>query len=140
MAANYDLPAAVDKRVRFFDGQFLQDQDFIDEQKYHLDRERRLSRLLRVTGIAEGLSVVPKVNQVTVTPGMAVDGLGRHLVVAADLVVALPGKQFNQQQGVELSIIYQETPVDMATTGTKSQRRFSESPTVAAVAPSGAVA
>ena len=38
MTANYELPSVVEKRVRFFDGQFLQEQDFIDEQKYHLDR------------------------------------------------------------------------------------------------------
>ena len=39
--ADYVLPDVVEKRVRFFDGQFLQDQDFIDEQNYQLDREHR---------------------------------------------------------------------------------------------------
>ena len=31
-----------DSRVRYFDGQFLGSQDFIDEQRYHIDRLRRV--------------------------------------------------------------------------------------------------
>ena len=57
MAADYTLPPVAEKRTRFFDGQFLTDQDFVDEQKYHLDRQRRHQRLLHVSGICEGLTV-----------------------------------------------------------------------------------
>jgi hypothetical protein len=39
MATDYTLPPVAEKRTRFFDGQFLVDQDFVDEQKYHLDRQ-----------------------------------------------------------------------------------------------------
>ena len=57
MAAITTCPDVVEKRVRFFDGQFLQDQDFVDEQNYHLDRERRHNRLLHGAGIADGPDV-----------------------------------------------------------------------------------
>ncbi len=40
----------VDKRLRYSDGQLLTAQDLTDEQAYHLDRQRRLGRALRVTG------------------------------------------------------------------------------------------
>jgi hypothetical protein len=103
MTADYDMPSAVEKRVRFFDGQYLQDQDFIDEQKYHLDRERRHLRLLHGPGIAEGLAVAAgPANQVIVAPGTAVDSDGRLLVLANSTTVDLPAKGFNGRQGVEL--------------------------------------
>ena len=47
--------ADADKRLRYFNGQFLQQEDFADEQTYHLDRQRRHNRDLHTPGIAEGL-------------------------------------------------------------------------------------
>jgi hypothetical protein len=80
--ADYTEPDYVDRRLRYFDGQFLREQDFIDEQRYHLDRERRLARVAHTPGIVEGLAVtaVPNAPKVTVAPGTAIDGLGRLLV------------------------------------------------------------
>lgn len=139
--ADYTQPDVVNKRVRFFDGQFLQDQDFIDEQRYHLDRQRRLSRLLAVQGIVSGLVVTTDgANEVTVSPGTAVDSLGRMLVLETKLTVRLPAEQFNKQQGVELHIVYRATATEVAQTGGKSERRWDESPKVVAAAPGGAVA
>lgn len=84
MTANYAQPIVMNKRVRFYDGQFLQDQDFIDEQKYHLDRQQRLVRWLHVSGIANGLEVRPTSQpfQVRVTSGTAIDPDSRLLVLA----------------------------------------------------------
>ena len=139
--AVYKPAGPVNKRVRFFDGQFLQDQDFIDEQNYHLDRERRLNRVLRVTGIVEGLTVTSGApNQITVGSGLAVDALGRQLVLAADTTVRLPAAQFNTKQGIALQLVYREAATDISQTGTKSERRWDESPVVAAVGPDTAVA
>jgi Chaperone of endosialidase len=139
--AVYKPAGPVNKRVRFFDGQFLQDQDFIDEQNYHLDRERRLNRVLRVSGIAEGLVVTSGApNQVTVSKGAAVDALGRQLVLAADTTVRLPAAQFSGKQGIALHLIYREIATDVSQTGTKSERRWDESPMLAAVAPDTTVA
>src|SRR3954451_20832299 len=80
--ADYTQPDDVDRRVRYFDGQFLHEQDFIDEQRYHLDRPRRLARLVSTPGIVEGLAVTPVANaaKVTVAAGTALDARGRLLV------------------------------------------------------------
>jgi hypothetical protein len=80
--ADYTEPDYVDRRLRYFDGQFLREQDFIDEQRYHVDRERRLARVAHTPGIVEGLAVtaVPNAPKVTIAPGTAIDGLGRLLV------------------------------------------------------------
>lgn len=82
--ADYTQPEYVDRRLRYFDGQFLREQDFIDEQRYHLDRERRLARVAHTAGVVEGLAVaaVPNAPKVTIAAGTALDGHGRLLVRA----------------------------------------------------------
>ncbi|MFY1671335.1 hypothetical protein ACN27G_15405 [Plantactinospora sp. WMMB334] len=141
--ADYTQPDVVSKRVRFFDGQFLEDQDFIDEQKFHLDRVRRQSRLLRLTGVSEGLTLAAGSEryQLTVAGGMAVDARGRHLVLAAGRTLSL-GQGFANQQNVEVHLAYRESPTDAGqiADGGSSARRWEESPTVVAVAPNGLTA
>ena len=56
MSANYEQSEYIEKRIRYFLGQFLTEQDLIDEQKYHLDRQRRGNRILQVSGICEALT------------------------------------------------------------------------------------
>jgi hypothetical protein len=110
MPANYDLPEnGVVKRVRYFDGLFLKDQDFIDDQKYHTDRQRRPNLLLRVAGICDGLTVLVESNQVKVTSGSALDNHGRLIVLSETLSVDLKG----QAGELDIYISYQEEASDI---------------------------
>ncbi|WNZ08084.1 hypothetical protein [Streptomyces sp. 11x1] len=113
------------------------DQDFIDEQKFHLDRERRQSRLLRLTGVSAGLTVTSGgPSSITVSAGMAVDALGRHLVLAADTTVSVG--DLDGRQDVEVRLAYRETATDVAQTeGVASERRWDESPRLVVIAPDG---
>jgi len=45
------------KRLNYFTGQFLEAQDFIDEQSYHLEMRRRRNRLQMGPGVLDGLGV-----------------------------------------------------------------------------------
>lgn len=73
-----------DERGRYFDGQFLTAQDFVDEQRYHTDRLRRALDLLTVAGVAHGLELAAAGPWLLrLQPGTAVDGRGRLLVVPA---------------------------------------------------------
>lgn len=138
--ADYTQPDVVRKRVRFFDGQFLQDQDFIDEQRYHLDRERRLSRTLGMTGVVAGLGVSKGgPYELIIAPGLAIDTLGRQLIIAEPTSLKLSDK-FARKQNIELRLIYQETATDLAATGSKSERRWDETPRIVALAPDGTAA
>ncbi|MGK7872667.1 MAG: hypothetical protein AB4426_04940 [Xenococcaceae cyanobacterium] len=123
----------VDKRLRYFDGQFLQDQDFIDEQDYHLDRERRPLKCLTIAGVCEGLTVnAPGRNQVTVAPGMAIDARGRQMVLESPEVVDLSTQvpQAGQTKQVNLFIAYHEEASDPATEGSQGNRRWYEKPQI----------
>src|SRR3954451_22738416 len=137
MATDYTLPAVAEKRTRFFDGQFLVDQDFVDEQKYHLDRQRRHQRLLHVSGVCEGLDVrASAANEVTVGPGTAVDADGRTLALAVPVTVALPAETFNDKAGVAVHLTYREQPTDQQKgQGSADDTRWLERPDVVRLLP-----
>lgn len=136
--ADYTQPDDATRRVRFFDGQFLQDQDFADEQKYHIDRHRRLARTLHVTGVVEGFGVRAEgANRVRVTAGTAIDDDGRFVVLAEDRLVDLPAATFNSRTGVRVVAVFREQEAELATTGSRSERRWLEDPQVVAIAPDG---
>lgn len=136
--ADYTQPAAANRRVRFFDGQYLVDQDFVDEQKYHIDRERRLGKVLRISGIVEGLAVsAPGANTIAVAGGTAIDKDGRMIVLAQERRITLTGATFNDKQGIRLLLVFRELETEMATTGSLSERRWSEDPQVVAVTTDG---
>lgn len=70
------------KRLNYFTHQFLREQDFKDEQHYHVEMRRRHNRLFHSWGVAEGLEVQHKgEREITITPGIAIDGEGREVVL-----------------------------------------------------------
>jgi len=82
--------AELDARPRYFDGQFLRSQDFVDEQRYHVDRLRRELRTLHVSGVAAGLAVsADGPMKVSVSAGTAIDPGGRQIVTLSPASVAL---------------------------------------------------
>ncbi|HEX4834358.1 MAG TPA: tail fiber domain-containing protein [Trebonia sp.] len=132
---NYTPPDPVTKRVRFFDGQFLQDQDFIDEQNYHLDRQRRAPRGLGVTGVVAGLEVTTSAQyEMTIAPGEAIDSLGRSIVLGQPLVLTFPP---DVSGSFPVVLLYRDVQTDIATTGGESATRWNESPMAGATLPGG---
>jgi hypothetical protein len=72
------------KRVNYFTHQFLREQDFKDEQSYHIEARRRHNMLLHshAWGVADGLEVKSHGNhQVLIEPGVAIDSAGREIVL-----------------------------------------------------------
>ncbi len=70
------------KRPNYFTHQLLLEQDFKDEQSYHIEMRRRLNRLFHSWGVLEGLEVQRKgEREITITPGVALDREGREIVL-----------------------------------------------------------
>jgi len=125
-----------DKRLRYYNGQFLQQEDFNAEQAYHLDRQRRHNRQLHTFGIADGLvvNVDSNLTSASVSPGTAIDGEGRVIVLTESRTV-----QFNSLTGSVLVVIrYHEETSDPATVGDEGDTRIFEQPEVEVIAESGA--
>lgn len=118
-----------DKRLRYYNGQFLQEQDFTDEQQYHLDRQRRHNRLLHSYGIADGLAVTAEAGStsVAVHPGTAIDKDGRTIVLTEVRSV-----EFEAADSKPLLVViaYSEEPSDPARVGDAGNTRWFERPEV----------
>jgi hypothetical protein len=76
------------ERVNYYERQYLRSFDFAAEQRYHLEMRRRLNLALHLWGIVDGLEIVREpadkskpVEQVYITPGMAIDVAGREIIV-----------------------------------------------------------
>src|SRR6188768_4278327 len=71
------------KRVNYFAGQLLGADDFATEQAYHLSMRRHEQRIARSHGVVEGLELsgTPGGKEITVSPGYAVDAVGREIIL-----------------------------------------------------------
>ena len=134
----------VDERGRYFDGQFLTAQDFVDEQRYHVDRQRRTLDHLTVAGVADGLDVTAAGTwKINVAKGTAIDGQGRLLVLAAaiqnaDVPKDIPGGV------VEVALYYAEVESRLRggtseEAGTRGASRLRELPALEFYMPGGQV-
>lgn len=130
--------ADIDKRLKYYNGQFLREQDFTAEQEYHLDRMRRHAGQLHTPGIADGLNVTATVGAVSavVTPGTALDREGRQIFLREPYNVAFESS--HSGQWVLVVIAYAQEPADEATVGDVGMTRWLERPEVTVVLESGA--
>jgi hypothetical protein len=124
----------IDKRLRYFNGQFLKANDFTNEQNYHIDRLERHTRLMHTPGVAGGLAVTGDQNtpQVTVGSGTAIDGNGKQIVLVGDRTVRVDRDELKGRD-VLIVISYGEVDSDLATVGAQEATRVQEVPTLAAV-------
>ncbi|HET6233113.1 MAG TPA: tail fiber domain-containing protein [Longimicrobiaceae bacterium] len=118
------------QRLRYFDHQFLREKDFTDEQAYHLDMRRTHNRLLHTTGVASGMALRLDGGgrRLTVGNGMALDVLGREIVLLQDATYDL-GAYVGKTLWV--TVAYTERQADPSSeTGVQGNRRWEEVPDI----------
>jgi hypothetical protein len=124
--------AAEVKRVNYFNGQFLREPDFTDEQDYHVRHQRDHARLLHTAGIAEGLDIPDPLGgatAVTVNAGVAYDDDGQRIVLADNRTVELIDAPAGQ--AVYITIAYAEAETDPTDeTGIPAKTRWTEAPLI----------
>lgn len=77
------------RRNNYFDGKLLTASDFKTEQKYFINKQRLMNRLIHGVGIICGLEVLRKgpramdlqENQIRITEGVAIDSCGREVIL-----------------------------------------------------------
>lgn len=82
-APKLDLPEPLE-RLNYYNSQRLEAVDFRLEQAYHMRVRRALNQALYSPGIGEGLEVTKDKNDphaVIVSPGLALDALGREIIL-----------------------------------------------------------
>jgi hypothetical protein len=111
------------RRPRYFSGQLLTPDDFEAEQSYHLEARRQHNRHLHGWGIVSGLGVTASGSGgVMVEPGLAIDGLGRTIVVPEPREMPDPRQPIDDRgtpcgqpvdaETVTLCLAYAERPDD----------------------------
>lgn len=84
------------KRPNYFNGKLMTADDFQAEQDYQRDMRWLHNRMLHGYGIVVGLEVGMEeaangATQITVSPGYALDGWGREIVLPEPVSIFLPG-------------------------------------------------
>lgn len=111
------LPETPLDRLNYYNSQRLEAVDFRLEQQYHMRIRRSLNKALYSPGIAEGLEVrrdpVDR-HSVVISPGLALDTLGREVILIEELrlrVRGQPRRPDGVQFGNYLVISYDEEKV-----------------------------
>jgi hypothetical protein len=103
------LPGQPFSRVRYSYGQLLGAEDFTADQRYHLLRARLRNALLHGSGVVCGLDVTshalddPPSAELRCSPGLAIDPLGREILVAEPICLDITGLANNPAFWPELS-------------------------------------
>ena len=96
------------KRPNYFRGQLLLEDDFLDEQRYHIDARRRHNLMLHDWGVVRGLAVTRAQDKsVRIGPGAAIDETGREIVVDDSNIVDL--NSFRPHDRVCICLAYEES-------------------------------
>ena len=119
-------------RLKYYNGQRLNAEDFQLEQDYHIRVLCWLNKSLYDPGIADGLLVsqtrtlpgAPPVqsNQIVVSPGLAIDGEGRSIILIEETVLNVVGVPNNDPSwvfGNFLTIRYAEATAEEVEDGCK---------------------
>lgn len=123
------MAAAEPVRVEWYEGQILHRDDFADETAYHRERQRRHLALVHRWGIFAGLELSDGGNdRLIVTPGAAVDGYGRELVLPAPLPIGTQPFVDRDADVLDFWLVWRE--VEAAATGSAAAtgRRWIERP------------
>ena len=120
-------------RPNYFSGEALLTDDFKSEQAFHLSLLRYNNASLRTHGIARGLEVYweEDSNQVKIDPGMAIDRLGREIILTQERIIKL-----DNIGGLDpwfLTINYHEVYADLTEepgSGIKGYKRIVQEPQV----------
>lgn len=127
------------KRLNYFNTQYLEENDFKDEQKYHLEMRRLHNKRFHTPGIAYGLTVTRTGGQsISVSPGMALDNEGREMVQLDAFPINLSDTTlYPPNSTIYVTIAYNEQPSDPQPKDAASPRgmtRMAEKPKIQAVA------
>lgn len=101
------------KRVKYTMGLVLGVDEFEQEQTFFLERDRLQNRMLHGYGTVCGLELSADGTKVTVTPGLAVDPLGREIRVTPDQCADLSNWLAVQQNRDDVTKLHDGRPENL---------------------------
>lgn len=120
MSVRTAIKIPLGKRPQYFHGQLLLENDFGDEQKFHVEARQRHNLSLHDWGVVRGLTVLRAGEKsVNLSPGAAVDPSGREILLDETSTVDLSA--FGPNDEVNIGLEYEE---DSAAKGAVQSRRI----------------
>ncbi|MGA8046507.1 MAG: hypothetical protein WCA30_09595 [Dermatophilaceae bacterium] len=118
-------------------GMVLTASDFEAEQGYHRQMRYLHNRLLHGYGTVSGLDVTVDGRNVLVSPGLAIDALGREIIVTEQMSLSLDPPDRDLPRIGDVAIAWREVPDDPAPSpdGTVTFSRWIEEPELSLVLP-----
>ena len=129
------------ERVNYFAGEYLTKDDFVTEQNYYINKSRTHNRYLHSWGIVQGLEVEKETSgSITVSPGMAIDGLGREIVLYEQKILQVAGGDADANDAGHapkyVTISYNEERAEYTSQQNgKGFKRVVENPRIAVISP-----
>lgn len=87
--------------MNYYKGEFLHAEDFQCEQDFHSSLRKIHNLTLHTSGIVKGLDVIAGTGEVTVKAGVAIDIIGRELILESDQKVTV-------SSSTDITIFYNE--------------------------------
>ncbi len=106
------LPDTPLRRVNFFAGRLLSADDLGAEQQYARERAWLHNRMLHGAGVVSGLEVTVEGDDLVVSPGMAIDGFGREIVLTEPRRIDGSGVVADSHGRVHVAVSWNEEPAD----------------------------
>lgn len=128
------------RRVNYSMGMLLSASDFEAEQEYHRQMRYLHNRLLHGYGTVTGLDIAVDGTNIHVSPGLAIDALGREVIVTEQMSLCLDAVRRDRRWVRDLAIAWREVPEDPAPSvdGTVTLSRWIEEPELSLVLPDSA--
>lgn len=103
------------ERLGYYNGQRLEAFDYRLEQSYHIDARRMLNRGLFTPGVVSGFiveKIAGQTRKVMVRRGVALDPVGREIILLEDTPVDVPNQKPTTGPGHLLIVRYSEAAVE----------------------------
>jgi len=108
----------IGQRPTYFRGQLLLENDFLDEQRYHVEARKRHNRSLYDWGVVSGLTIARERDKwVRISPGSAIDESGQEIFLDESTTVDLSA--FGPNEKIAVALAYEE---DSNADGTPDKR------------------
>ncbi|MCP4341417.1 MAG: hypothetical protein GY799_21680 [Desulfobulbaceae bacterium] len=95
------------QRPHYYNSQLLLEDDFLEEQRYHVNARRMHNQKLHGKGVVEGLTISREHGQsISINGGVAIDEAGNEILIETIKGVSLA--EFGANESVRVVLIYEE--------------------------------
>jgi len=98
-------PIAAPSRINYFYGRLLTAEDFEQEQQAVRERHWLHNRLLHGFGVVTGLDVTVDGDRVEVSAGVAIDALGREVILVEPRCLGVGAESLGPDDGASVDVV-----------------------------------